>query len=71
VAGGALMLIRYGYDIEIELSQPTTLVTAMDVHASAQPNVLYQRNFKVTSDASVQIDFDADGTMRRRMKQPT
>jgi hypothetical protein len=29
------MLIRYGYNIEIELIQPTTIVTAMDVHYSS------------------------------------
>jgi hypothetical protein len=29
------MLIRYGFDIEIMLWQPTTLITAMDVHEPA------------------------------------
>jgi transglutaminase-like putative cysteine protease len=61
------MLIRYGYDIEIELSQPTTLITAMDVHSSAKSNVLSQSNFRVSSGARIQIDCDADGTLRRRL----
>jgi hypothetical protein len=36
------MLIRYGFDIEAQLWQPTSLVTMMDVHASQRHDITWK-----------------------------
>jgi transglutaminase-like putative cysteine protease len=61
------MLIRYGYDIAVELLQSTTLVTAMDVHSSVRANILREDPFKVSGAVNVQWFSDEDGTLRRRL----
>ena len=41
------MLIRYGFDLEIRLWQPTTLITAMDVHESQREAVVWETNSRL------------------------
>lgn len=60
------MLIRYGFDIEVELFQSTTIVTAMDVHSSVRPNILQERGLETSKDIAIQRLIDLDGTLRRR-----
>jgi hypothetical protein len=40
------MYIRYGFDIAVELFQPTTLLTMMDVHSSRSADIVEQTHFK-------------------------
>ncbi len=47
------MLIRYGYDIEVELFQTTTIVTAMDVHSSRRNSIVREGELQVS-----QANFD-------------
>ena len=61
------MLIRYGYDIELELFQKTTIVTAMDVHSSQGPGVFQERELHVSQPISVETCSDQDGNVIRRM----
>jgi transglutaminase-like putative cysteine protease len=61
------MLIRYGYDIEIELFQPTTVLTAMDVHSSVKHNVARESLLRISQPIGVDTSRDQDGTVRRRL----
>ena len=61
-----MMLIRYGFNIEIELTQPAAVVTAMDVHSSARGDILRERDFRVSQPISVGTFTDAQGNILRR-----
>jgi len=61
------MLIRYGYNIEIELVQPTTIVTAMDVHCSERQNVVRESELRVSQPIPVETFADLNGNMLRRL----
>ncbi len=60
------MLIRYGFNIEIELTQPAAVVTAMDVHSSARGGILRERDFRVSQSVPVGTFTDAQGNVLRR-----
>jgi transglutaminase-like putative cysteine protease len=60
------MFIRYGYDIELELFQPTTIVTAMDVHSSVRSSILRESEFRVSQPLSIDTLVDANGNVLRR-----
>ena len=47
------MLIRYGFDINIQLWQPTTLITAMDVHRSQRNAIVEENEFQTSTGARV------------------
>jgi transglutaminase-like putative cysteine protease len=61
-----MMLIRYGYDIDLEVFQPTTIVTAMDVHSSRRSSILGESEFNVSRPISVETLVDAHGNVLRR-----
>src|SRR5450432_37391 len=61
------MYIRYGFDIEVELFQPTTLVTMMDVHSSRSTDVLQQSRFQTVDAVSVETLRGAYGNVIRRL----
>ena len=46
------MLIRYGFDIDIQLWQPTTLITTMDVHTSQRDAITWESGFELSHGAS-------------------
>ncbi|MEJ0050263.1 MAG: transglutaminase family protein [Methylovirgula sp.] len=60
------MLIRYGFNIEIELTQPAAVVTAMDVHSSGRGGILRERDFRVSQPVSVGTFTDGQGNVLRR-----
>jgi transglutaminase-like putative cysteine protease len=60
------MHIRYGFDIEVELFQPTTLVTMMDVHSS-RVDVVQQSRFQTGDAVPVETLRDAYGNVIRRL----
>jgi transglutaminase-like putative cysteine protease len=61
------MLVRYGYDIEIELFQPTTIVAAMDVHSSCRHCIVQESEFKVSQPLSIETFVDFNGNVLKRM----
>jgi transglutaminase-like putative cysteine protease len=62
-----VMLIRYGFDLEIRLWQPTTLITAMDVHESQREAIVWENEFETSPSVRVQTLFDQDGNKLRRL----
>ena len=46
------MLIRYGFDLEIMLWQPTTLITAMDVHESQREAIVWENEFETSPSSA-------------------
>jgi transglutaminase-like putative cysteine protease len=61
------MRIRYGFDIELTLFQPTTIVTLMDVHPSRRRHVSNERPFHSSTDIPVETFIDSFGNLSRRM----
>ena len=61
------MLIRYGFDIDIQLWQPTTLITAMDVHRSQRNAIVEENEFQTSTGARVQTWDDDEGNKFRRL----
>jgi transglutaminase-like putative cysteine protease len=61
------MLIRYGFDIDIRLWQPTTLITVMDVHESQREDIAWENEFETSPAVHVQTFVDEDGNKLRRL----
>src|ERR1700733_15267931 len=61
------MRIRYGFDIELSLSQPTTVVTVMDVHPSRKPDVIEESGFHTDQEIRIQRFIDCFGNLSRRL----
>jgi transglutaminase-like putative cysteine protease len=61
------MHIRYGYTIEIETAQPTTLLTALDIETSRRSDIVYERPFRVSNAAKVDSFVDLHGNSCRRI----
>ena len=57
------MQIRYGFDIALDLAQPATVLTMMDVHSDARSGVVQESALELAPILPVQrfIDeFDAE-----------
>jgi transglutaminase-like putative cysteine protease len=65
------MLIRYGFNIEIELPQPAAVVTAMDVHSSVRHDILREREFRVSQPIRVGTFTDPQGNVLHRFNAQT
>ena len=61
------MMIRYGFDIELALIQPTTLVTLMDVHPSRQGDVMGESGLESSQSVPIEKFIDSYGNQSRRM----
>jgi transglutaminase-like putative cysteine protease len=61
------MLIRYGFDIDIQLWQPTALITTMDVHASQREAITWESGFELSDGARLETFFDDEGNKLRRL----
>jgi transglutaminase-like putative cysteine protease len=61
------MRIRYGFDIELTLFQPTTIVTVMDVHPSRRSDVLEESAFRTNRGAGCETFVDCFGNLTRRV----
>src|SRR5579871_6812300 len=60
------MLIRYGFEIDIQLSQPTTLITAMDVHESQRRAIHWETEFNTSPKIETRTIVDEEGNRLRR-----
>jgi transglutaminase-like putative cysteine protease len=61
------MLIRYGFNIEIDVWQETTILTALDIASERRADLVKERPFTATSVASVQQYTDGFGNTCRRI----
>jgi transglutaminase-like putative cysteine protease len=61
------MRIRYGFNIEIEISQPTPLLTAMDIERSRRRDLVSEQPFRVSPAAAFGSYTDDFGNLRRRI----
>jgi transglutaminase-like putative cysteine protease len=61
------MKIRYGFDIEIGISQPTTILTTFDVHPDRRQDILSETDLAVTPPAMVETYRDEFGNLCRRI----
>ena len=66
-AAGLYMQIRYGFDIELTLFQPTTIVTVMDVHPSRRRDVIKESEFFASQSLPVETFIDRFGNLSRRV----
>ena len=61
------MHILYGLDIELALSQSTTLITAMDVHPSRRADIETESGFQARPATSVECFTDCFGNLKQRI----
>ena len=61
------MRIRYGFTIEIDVTQPTTILTAMDVEQSRRGDIVHERPLKTTAVTRVERYTDSFGNLCRRL----
>jgi transglutaminase-like putative cysteine protease len=61
------MRIRYGFDIELTLFQPTTVITVMDVHPSRHSDVIEESAFRTSRGVGCEAFIDCFGNLTRRV----
>lgn len=64
------MRIRYGFNIEIETPQPTTLLTAMDIEPARHVDIASERPFAASPAMGIDTFTDNFGNLRRRINAP-
>ena len=62
------MHIRYGFNIEIEVVQPTTILTMMDVEPARRHAIIEERPFRATGVEGSESYIDAFGNLCRRVR---
>jgi transglutaminase-like putative cysteine protease len=62
------MLIRYGFDIELDLNRPSTLVTALDIHPERRADVVADMVAPLDPGLKLHTFFDAFGNFCRRIE---
>lgn len=67
VQGKATMHIRYGFDIELQFSQPTTLITVLDVHPSRRGDIVREQDLSALSSHPTLAHIDPFGNLCRRI----
>jgi transglutaminase-like putative cysteine protease len=64
------MLIRYGFDIEIEFSSPTSVLTMMDIHLSRSADIVNENAHWTTPPIAIETFTDSFGNLCRRFDAP-
>jgi transglutaminase-like putative cysteine protease len=62
------MHIRYGFNIEIDVVRPTTILTMMDVEPARRHAIIEERPFSATPAAEVESYIDLFGNLCRRVR---
>jgi transglutaminase-like putative cysteine protease len=62
------MRIRYGFNIKIDVSQPMTLLTAMDVEQARRGDIVHERPLMTGSVGHVEQFTDSFGNLCRRIQ---
>ena len=65
------MDIRYGFDIALELAQPTTILTMMDVHSDLRDCVAEETELELSPAIAGERFVDDCGNLVRRLSAPT
>src|SRR5450432_4456460 len=63
----AVILIKYGFDIEVQLFQRTTVLTAMDLHPSRRDDVVMESTFRAANASTSESFLDSFGNLCRRV----
>ena len=61
------MHIRYGFDIALDLAQPTTILTMMDVHSDCRHAVVGETELELSHAIPAARFIDRDGNIVRRL----
>ncbi len=64
------MLIRYGFDLALELTQPTTILALMDVHSEFRRSLVEETELELSPAMSAQRLVDGEGNILRRLSAP-
>jgi len=64
------MHIRYGYDVALELAQPTTILAMTDVHPDFRGCIVEETEFEVAPAMAVKRFVDDTGNVVRRLSAP-
>ena len=64
------MDIRYGFDIALELAQPVTILTMMDVHSDFRRCVAEETELEMSPAMAGDRFVDASGNIVRRLSAP-
>jgi transglutaminase-like putative cysteine protease len=61
------MQIRYGFDIAMNLAQPTAILTIMDVHSDRRAGIVAETELQLSHPAPVKRLVDGNGNVLRRL----
>jgi transglutaminase-like putative cysteine protease len=64
------MHIRYGFDLALDLAQPATMLTMMDVHSDFRRGVVEERELEVAPAIAAERFVDDSGNIVRRLSAP-
>ena len=64
------MNIRYGYDVALDLGQPATILTMMDVHSDFRRGIVEERELEVSPAIAAERFVDDNGNIVRRLSAP-
>ncbi len=64
------MDIRYGFDIALDLAQPTTILTMMDVHSDFRGGVTEETALELDPAHPAERFVDDSGNVVRRLSAP-
>jgi transglutaminase-like putative cysteine protease len=64
------MLIRYGFDIALELAQPSTILAMMDVHSDVRDRIAEETELKLSPAVFTDSFVDPCGNVVRRVTAP-
>jgi hypothetical protein len=59
------MRIRYGFNIEIDVSQPTTILTAFDIETRRRGDILWEQPLITASVERIELYVDPFGNRCR------
>jgi transglutaminase-like putative cysteine protease len=64
------MQIRYGFDIALELPQPSTILAMMDVHSDFRRHIAEETELELSPAMAAQRFVDSRGNVVRRLSAP-
>jgi transglutaminase-like putative cysteine protease len=64
------MQIRYGFDIALELAQPSTILAMMDVHSDVRNRIVEETDLELSPAIAADRFIDGRGNIVRRLSAP-
>ncbi|CAN5143931.1 transglutaminase family protein [soil metagenome] len=64
------MLIRYGYTVDLEFSQPTPVITVLDIHPERRADIVTEEEMAVSPPVLSTVYRDRFGNICRRFMAP-